>query len=521
MKKIIVTVLILFAIVSIYATWHRQTIAGKSVDVSCDPMTWIRMGADINALDTFDENVDFWFEVGQEYPEIGISRECADLLKQKFLQGQKTKVLVPAGVKYDFEIYSGVLHVQKARIAQITTGPNFDQFYASAWSVEADDPVFGNHVVCNWFANELNGKKQCNNFCGIVKPIIKPEPKIEPRVEIKYVPEPYPVYETIHDTVTVYDTVFVETVSRKLCAHVWGWTSGSTDLFGNPFFKIHGSQGYVLNSYTSNDHGIYSGIGSLGGKICLQDKFAAIGTLEGGYQDGPIDWQSYAGIQYQAFRKNFFEVGWRHDYREFSHLQYQHLDLVDGGLLERYSMRYIAVKEENAIYGGYESLSRGGTNHFQMYGSKCLNKNSGTASVRGSVKLEPRNWYIFAGGGYQQTPSELVDTLRAPAFDHYSFDVRVGRSVTKNWLLFISHREIYHNQNQDDQNDWSRYKRSDFRLGAFYRPFSILGIRNLYAEAIVGYSKIQQELQNSMDREDDLLELKLSLFWNISSKYLH
>ncbi|MDD4289917.1 MAG: hypothetical protein PHH83_01415 [Patescibacteria group bacterium] len=502
MKKILFLLVALFCCFPAMFFADNGIFNGKDYISERKNATWYIMSTnpkDISALITFDENVDFLRHI-----DIA-SDSCAVKLKKNW--DKRTQVLVQHGNVFDVQVYGGVKSKLRAVIGDITIGSGFKKIPAVAWRITAEDKIKNRNVDVYWFEDGLSGKKQCNNICVKFR-------KLDSVVYTK---------KTVVDTVYIYEQkiIYVDSTELKLCAHVWGWLSGASDKCGEPFMKNLGNNGYSHQSYKSNDNGIYSYIASLGGKICFKDNLAIIGTLEGGYQDGPFDFQSNIGLQWQPIRKNYFEMGWRHDYREFSRLKCEHFDLDNGGIREKYSIRYIPVVQENGIYLGYETMNEDGQNHFQIYGSKCLDKNPGTTSLKGSLKLEPDDWYIFAGGGYQWTPSEMVGSQKAPKFEHISFDGRLGRSITSDWLLFLSRREIYHNQNQDHQNEWSEYKRGDLRIGAFYRPQSLFGINNLYTELIVGYSKAQERAQNSRDRKDDFLELKLTLFWNISSKYLH
>jgi len=40
-------------------------------------------------------------------------------------------------------------------------------------------------------------------------------------------------------------------------------------------------------------------------------------------------------------------------------------------------------------------------------------------------------------------------------------------------------------------------------------------------EGILGYTKTCEQLEDQEDRSDDLMECKLTLFWNMPSRYLH
>jgi len=515
MKKIIfVFVVFLFCFSGLFALKYK----GKNVEVHRGrPWTWVKMGGDVSCLEKFEDHMRLLVAVGV------IAPDCADSLISNFNNDIKEKVVVTSGERFDGECYGGKYSPNIiVRLAQVTIGENFNVKPASAWLVKAYNSLTGKLFCSYWFQNNLNGKVQCNNHCW--KELNLPKPPPEPSIEIKYVPEPYEV--VVHDTVyvdrpypvyqTVTDTIFVEVIERRLCAHVWGWVSGATDLFGEPFFRVLGTNGYTLVDYNTTDKGIYSGIVSIGGKVCLKDNFAIIAGFEGGYQDGPYDWHTTLGVQWQPIRRNFFEMGWRRDYREFAHLKCEYYELTDERIWERFSMSYIPIPKEDGIYAGYEKLSMDGNNHFQVFANTVLNKNPRTYAVTGSLKLEPKRWYMFASGGYQLTPSEMVDTLRAPGFEHYSFDARVGRSFSENWLLFVSHREIFHIQNRDDQNEWSRFRRCDYRVGAFYRPKGRWMI-----EGILGYTKTCEQLEDQEDRSDDLMECKLTLFWNMPSRYLH
>jgi hypothetical protein len=515
MKKITLMWLMLFVIIFLSAsTWHREMIGNTPTDVSCEPMTWIKMGADINALETFSQNVDFWFLLGQEYPTIGISKECAELLKQKFLNGEWREVLIPSGAKYDFEIYSGVWHTQKARIAEITTGPIFDKIYASAYVVEADDPVYSNHVSGAFFANELNGKKQCNNFCGNVEPLSKPKVQIEP--EIRYVPQPYPVPGPV-----VYDTIRVETeklVEGKPYFKWCGWAYYHRDFNQDPVPNIlQIGENEFVDIQSSDDNIIQSSMINITAKLYIHD-YALIAGGQWSYQDNPVDGYIKCGFEYSNKQKIYWENGFL--YRLYQDINYNTVftTLPDGSISFRTRGIYFGLNEAG-VYSLFDLfIGNSGKNHLSLWLNQCFRPEApsmGTSEISGSLKLEPGPIYLFGAGKYQLTPKYNSNDYVANKFEYKSCKLRIGSSILRSLIVFTEGVAIDQENFEDNINPWSYYTRRDANLGLFYRPQSFLGMSKIYFELTCGLSRIEETYKNVwQNRTDDLINAKLTAFYN-------
>ncbi|HNV97075.1 MAG TPA: hypothetical protein PKL13_02035 [bacterium] len=445
------------------------------------------MGGDVNVLTTLDDNVVFLQHIGL------ISQACADTLKANWNRGNISKTLVISGNRFDAEVYGGVSSSKlKVVIGTITIGTGFDSQFggqpASAWLITAEDLVFNRLVDMYWFQTGLNGKTQCNNVCLKFRPRVERVVEIptEPvRIEVQ-VPVYYPVpeyYETI-----IRDTVEVE--AKPFCK-INGWVSHSQDHFSDK----------------PNDHFIWSLMGNVRVK-CGFESSAITTSFDWGYQDGPIDWNWRIGGVKSWNHRTWFEMGCEFRYYEFTHYWW----------LKRLQSDSFGRLELGPYIQWDQFLDRTGKDHVEMYIAqdvRPLNSKLGTSEIKGSIKLEPNPWYLFLSGSYRFTPGERIDSLTAPKFKHSSWEPRVGIQIGRNTIFFLRHRGINHYQFQDGVNEWSDYKRRDLSLGVFYRPQTFLGIPNLYWEFICGYSKITEKNQNPINNnEDELLELKLTGFWN-------
>lgn len=483
MKRLFMFAVLFFCFSSIFCL----RFGGKDVSVSFNGLNWERMGGDVNALTTFDSNVDLLIATCQ------ISETCGNSLKFKWLRGEKSKTLVIPGNTFHGEFYGGVKSVQKAELGVVTIGKGFDTQFngqpASAWLLTAVDPFYNRVVDVYWFQTGLNGKIQCNNFCWKFRPLVEKEIQ---EIRVPYpVPEPYPVPGP---TVTVHDTMFVTKViteEAKPFCKINGWVSHSQDHFSDK----------------PNDHFIWSLMGSVRIK-CGFETSAVTTSFDWGYQDGPLDWNWRIGGEKNWAHRTWLEIGCELRYYEFTHYWWlKHLQSKSFGRLE---------------LGPYlqwdQFLDKTGKDHLQMYLAqdvKPLDSKLGTSEIKGSIKLEPDPWYLFLSGSYRFTPGEIVDSLVAPEFKHSSWEPRVGVQIKEDMIFFLRHRGINHYQFNDGINEWSDYKRRDWSVGVFYRPKTFLGIPNLYWEFIAGYSKIKEKNQNPINNnEDELLELKLTGFWN-------
>lgn len=525
MKKILFTVVFISIIVCGFSSMKFTTvnIAGENTDVSFDPMTWNKMGGDVNKKDTFDENADLQFNIGQRYPDFKISAQCVNQLKYNFRNGIFEKVLVVPGNKFDLEFYGGVtLPRQKVVLATITIGNGFDiQFKgrpASCYMVSAIDEENQQIVYDYWFKNGLNDKTQCNNFCVRYEPL-PPQPKIEPKVEIireiEYIELP-PVI--VHDTVRV--EVFKEK-EVKHCVKISAWTSFAHDHFNEPADSIFNAGPYTLSNYynSRSGHFIFATEQEVTAKACFNSN-AFVVNIYHEYEDGPHGGNLRTGWEKNFTEKAYMELGLCNSFREFTTVEVGDslLHNQDGDRLiwtrERYHGSF-----ETGPYLQIDEFFNSGQNHLHLYGWQGFRPSNfkvGISEIKGSLKLELDNLYLFGEGKYQHTPYEyFLSNIIAPQFDHTSYQLRVGYAQ-KRVIWFLRHRAINHDQETyfDIGNKWSKYRRRDFSVGVFYRPTKLLGIKNLYLEFLTGYTNVKELYDNEvLDNESDLMEVKLTLFY--------
>ncbi len=485
---------------------------GKKVETRYGPMQWKTMGSDPSGFQ-FNQSIMLLVHMGI------VTQENGDSLIALF--PKKEKVLVLTGNTFEGMIFGGRGNsIQKINIGMVTVGKGFDSQFngkpASAWKVALEDSY--RRIVLYFFENNLNGKIQCNNLCWKFEPLIitiKGDPYPVPYP----VPEPYPVPGP-----TVHDTVYVDVekiVPQKPCIKVSAWTAFAHDEFSQEAEGKANFGSYQLSNYKNraDGHFIFATEQEITAKICV-DKWAIVANMYHEYEDGPHGGNGRLGIEKNWRQKSFLELGSALYYRQFIHRWTEETPLPGGSIYVRNMGMYFGTTEIGPYLQFDQFLDSSGKDHLRLFawqGVRPAVPKLGITEVKASVKLEPKKLYLFLGGKYQITPYEVIsDSLTAPKFEHVSWEPRIGYSVSKDVILFLRHRGINHDQwESKDVNFWSKYTRRDFSAGLFYRPSKFLGIKNLYLELLAGYSGIKERYENKfLNSEDDLMEVKLTLFWN-------